>query len=586
MAHSIRRDASARKGTPSPRRTAAPAAKAAGTAQRAKPSSRRTRAIPGIKSRAGARTEYRIYPSIGIARVGNSKEGFFLGPEAPGIAPEGPFRGADGIKPQGARFRIYRLDIDRNENETVIAEIVPTTSIQITWAVRLANRKAAGAKILDTLGRKPQPGLRNTGFNRKKLVIAGEGSIEGSNAVGSPLTGSIEFAQGNSEGHIVRDINLATLRTDANGRLVVVGGPGTSGSPFDSPLPSFADNDGWYDSVSDGPVTATLIIDGHAQPVIPAWVVVTVPRYAPEVYGIVTWYDQAVAMARTSDDGTVDPPRTTSFTRDLYPVLKRADGLHWVHRGTHGGAQRPLSDDARIQELQNSQPARAGVLAKLTPLNREATGPEVRPQMPNGAGFQMPLLYSGANPDPKGPTWAYLSLTWYQMAHFQNWVAGNFDADWPGHEPPPKAFDQIPLADQPHALSEAALDACIGGPFFPGIEGTYDIARLATYHAEPHLRRDFRINLEHPAGFLTEKMALPWQADYADCSDFWWPSQRPVRVTKQDGTADRWDRGINGVVRDGHLNMVDFWSKLAFVLRDAASGNFAEVGRQPINGVS
>ncbi len=197
MAHSIRRDASARKGTPSPRRTAAPAAKAAGTAQRAKPSSRRARAIAGIKSRAGARTEYRIYPSIGIARVGNSKEGFFLGPEAPGIAPEGPFRGADGIKPQGARFRIYRLDIDRNENETVIAEIVPTKSIQITWAVRLANRKAAGAKILDTLGRKPQPGLRNTGFNRKKLVIAGEGSIEGSNAVGSPLTGSIEFAQGN-----------------------------------------------------------------------------------------------------------------------------------------------------------------------------------------------------------------------------------------------------------------------------------------------------------------------------------------------------------------------------------------------------
>jgi hypothetical protein len=586
MANSIRRNASARKGTPSPRRTAAPAAKAAGTAQRAKPSSRRARTMAGIKSRAGARTEYRIYPSIGIARVGNSKDGFFLGPEAPGIAPEGPFRGADGIKPQGARFRIYRLDIDSNENETVIAEIVPTKSIQITWTVRLANRKAAGAKILDTLGRNPQPGVRNTGFNREKLVISGEGSIEGSNVVGSPLTGSIEFAHGNSKGQIVSGINLATLRTDANGRLVVVGGPGTSGSPFDSPLPSFADNDGWYDSVSDGPVTAILIIDGKAQPVIPAWVVVTVPRYAPEVYGIVTWYDQAVAMARTSDDGTVDPPRTTSFTRDLYPVLKRADGLHWVHRGTHGGAQRPLSDDARIQELQNNQQARAGVLAKLTPLNREATGPEVRPQMPNGAGFQMPLLYSGANPDPKGPTWAHLSLTWYQMAHFQNWVAGNFDADWPGHEPPPKAFDQIPLPDQPHALSEAALDACIGGPFFPGIEGTYDIARLATYHAEPHLRRDFRINLEHPAGFLTEKMALPWQADYADCSDFWWPSQRPVRVTKQDGTADRWDRGINGVVRDGHLNMVDFWSKLAFVLRDAASGSFAEVGRQPINGVS
>ncbi len=195
----------------------------------------------------------------------------------------------------------------------------------------------------------------------------------------------------------------------------------------------------------------------------------------------------------------------------------------------------------------------------------------------------MPLLNSGANPDPKGSIWAFLSLTWYQMVHFPKWVAGNFAADWPGHEPPPKPFDQIPLGDQPHALSEAALEACIGGPFFPGIEATYDIARLGTYHAEPHLRRDFRINLDHPAGFLTEKMALPWQADYADCADFWWPSQRPVLVTDQDGTPDQqWARGINGINLNGHLNMVHLWFNLAFVLRDPASGKFSEVGRQPI----
>ena len=586
MASSTRRDASARKRARSPSRTAAPASKAAGTAKRIKPSPRRASPMTGITSRAGARTEYRIYPSIGIARVGNSTDGFFMGPEAPGVAPEGPFRGADGIKPQGARFRIYRLDIDSNENETVIAEIVPKTSIKIKWTVRLSNRKAAAAKILDTLSRVPQPGLRNQGFDRKKLVISAEGSIEGSGSVSSPLTGSIEFATGTSKGTVVKDINLATLRTDANGRLVVVGGPGTSESPFNSTVDSFADNDGWYDSVSDGLVTATLIIDGQAQPVIPAWVVVTVPRYAPEVYGIITWYDRAVAMARTSDDGTVNPPRTTSFTRDIYPVLKRADGLHWVHQGTHGGSQRPLSDAARIQQLQDSQPARARLLAKLTPLDREAKNFELRPMMPNGS-FQMPLLFSGANPDPKGSTYAYLSLTWYQMAHFQNWVAGNFDADWPGQEPPPRPFDQIPLGDQPHALSEAALEACIGGPFFPGIEATYDIARLGTYRAEAHLRRDLRINLDHPGGFLTEKMALPWQADYADCADFWWPSQRPVRVTKQDGTPNQqWDRGINGINLNGHLNMVKLWFNLAFVLRDPASGKFAEVGRQPINGKS
>ena len=109
---------------------------------------------------------------------------------------------------------------------------------------------------------------------------------------------------------------------------------------------------------------------------------------------------------------------------------------------------------------------------------------------------------------------------------------------------------------------------------FPGIEATYNIARLGTYHAEAHLRRDFRINLEHPAGFLTEKMALPWQADYADCSDHWWPSQRPVHVTKQDGTPNQqWDRGINGRNLNGHLNMVKLWFNLAFVLRDPRPAN-------------
>ena len=255
----------------------------AGAAKRAKPSPGRVRTVAGIKSRVGARTEYRIYPSIGIARVGNSKEGFFIGPEAPGIAPEGPYRGPDGIKPQGARFRIYQVDIDRNENETTIAEIVPKASIRIEWTVRLANRKAAGAKILDTLARKAKPGLRNKDCNREKLVISAEGSVKGSNSVGPALTGSIEFAKGTAKGEIVKDINLATLRTDAKGRLVVVGGPGESKTPFKAPCPSFADNDGWFDSVSDGPVTATLVIDGQQQTVIPAWVVVTVPRYAPEI---------------------------------------------------------------------------------------------------------------------------------------------------------------------------------------------------------------------------------------------------------------------------------------------------------------
>lgn len=550
-----------------------------------KTTSRAKKTTMGVRARAGARVEYRIYPSIGIARIGDSDQAFFIGPEAPGMLPEGPYRDTNGIHPQAARFRIYRVDIDANENEQVTAEVRPTATTKIEWAVQLANRKAAAMRIEDTLARVPKPKPRNDGFNRSKLVISAQGTIGGKNAAAVALSGKIEFAKGNAKGKVVDSISLAKLTTDGDGRLLVVGGKGKSGSPLNAKIDKFSDNDGWYDSVSDGPVQATLTIDGTKVPVIPAWVVVTIPRYAPGVYGIVTWYDQAVSMARTNNDGTFDPPRSTSFTRDIFPILSRADGLHSVHSGTHAGPMRPLSDDARIQELQNVQ-ARIRLFAKLTPLNLQAPAAEEKPKMSDGSGFRMPYMNSGANPDASGPPWAYLSLTKYQLAHVQNWVAGNFKADWPGKAPDPVPLDKIKVGDQPAALSEAALEACVGGAFFPGIEGTYDIARASTYHPEQNLRRDLRINPAHPPGFVTEKMALPWQADYTDCADYWWPSQRPVNVTKQDGSPGEWTRGITGVQRNKYLNMVDFWSRLAHVLREPDGKRFVELGRKPINGVS
>jgi hypothetical protein len=210
------------------------------------------------------------------------------------------------------------------------------------------------------------------------------------------------------------------------------------------------------------------------------------------------------------------------------------------------------------------------VQSKLTPIGAAAPGPEQRPP------GTMPRLYSGANPDPDGPVWTYLGLTKYQMAHIDNWVHGNFDADWTGSVPTPTPFEQIPVARQAWALCEAALEACVGGSFYPGIEGTYDIARAETYHPALNLRREFRLNPAHPAGYLTEKMALPWQADFADCANYWWPSQRPDDVRTKAGEKARWDRDIAGTTRNGHLNMVDFWSKLGFVVFDEGTAKFVE----------
>ena len=82
-----------------------------------------------------------IHPAIGVARVGNSPDDWFLGPETPGPhpVPPGGFKDAAGrLKPQAARFRLYGLDA----NDQVVAEVTADDA-DITWTVHLANTKAA-----------------------------------------------------------------------------------------------------------------------------------------------------------------------------------------------------------------------------------------------------------------------------------------------------------------------------------------------------------------------------------------------------------------------------------------------------------
>src|SRR5437762_13506504 len=83
----------------------------------------------------------RIHPAIGVARVGNSPDEYFLGPEVPGPtpAPEGGFRdGAGRIRRQAARFRIYGY----NAAGEAVRELTETEA-EISWTVHVANRKAA-----------------------------------------------------------------------------------------------------------------------------------------------------------------------------------------------------------------------------------------------------------------------------------------------------------------------------------------------------------------------------------------------------------------------------------------------------------
>src|SRR3954451_1277751 len=96
-----------------------------------------------------------VAPSIGIARVGNSPESFFIGPEAPGCIPdpEGGFKDSRGrVKRQAARFRVYGIDAQGH----VLGEITAGTA-EIEWTVQLVNRKAEWYQFEDRYHFLPQP---------------------------------------------------------------------------------------------------------------------------------------------------------------------------------------------------------------------------------------------------------------------------------------------------------------------------------------------------------------------------------------------------------------------------------------------
>ena len=59
---------------------------------------------------------------------------------------------------------------------------------------------------------------------------------------------------------------------------------------------------------------------------------------------------------------------------------------------------------------------------------------------------------------------------------------------------------------------------------FPGIECGW-IVRHAEIYAPLEVARLNPANLK--AGDMTKRMAVPWQADFFECQEHWWPSQRP-----------------------------------------------------------
>src|SRR4029077_502438 len=159
----------------------------------------------------------------------------------------------------------------------------------------------------------PDGGLRNQGIPAQRLVIdAGAEKISGTSHHMKRLHGRF----------MDLDVPLGDLLTDRAGRLIVLGGFGRSQSvPAGRPLEHYANNPGWCDDIADGPVRATVRLNGHTDAVEtdPAWLIVAPPDFAPSIENVVTLYDVIYAMMARFVDPSLDVTDTTrvSFTKDI-----------------------------------------------------------------------------------------------------------------------------------------------------------------------------------------------------------------------------------------------------------------------------
>jgi hypothetical protein len=263
-------------------------------------------------------------------------------------------------------------------------------------------------------------------------------------------------------------------------------------------------------------------------------------------------------------------PEIPSFTNDIFPILTRANKLKWLSKmmwKMHSRkGKKPASMESKHKIMEHTNPLitdealRKKVFEKLTDPSDPLAGED----------NDMPMLWSDYyleqtrdNGEPRNFT-----LCQWQYDYLEKWSRGVFNDDWN------PALIQVAKITA-NGLDKAALENCIGGPFYPGIEASWFIRDQYRF-MEP-----FRLSqILLSAGDVTKQMALPWQADFFDCQQddalAWWPAQRPDDVfTEGASNMHKWTRQH---VKD-YQGMVDKWSYLGFVIKKG--DGYIETERKP-----
>jgi L-lysine 6-oxidase len=578
---------------------------------------------------------FSIHPRIGVARVGNSADAFYIGPEVTGGLPtECDAAGnpvlADGhpvavktykdaagaIKRQAARFRIFEELPDGTTREVEIGGGAVTS---IRWTVHIANKKPIWFTFSELQGdlefgewnsyenqHVPLNNPETTDPAKRRALMIDPGPHSVSAPGQSVELGrysrpegyeSFSFPPNNLSPAID---SLGTLRMDAKGALLVLGGYGNSAGS--AALTTYRGASGWWDDVSDGFVLATLTLqDGSTVDLEPAWVIVGSPKYAPGLVNMVTlddtMYDIAVRFLNYNKDlydadahpglypaddhydpfAGFNPNYRPSFVRDIAPIMTRPEAYRWVAEvPTMIEFTRPRFDASDPSEANRNNRERyfSFYRVPVPPQSRRfmgevANGPNT---LFSAEGVPLMPLNAGDNPVSGQEIRKFLTLSPTQYFFLHQWALGIFD---PGDAP---ADNRGGVTD----MDRQIVGNMVGGPFSPGIETTWIVRNPLLYS------RGYNIRIAHwqgsnakllshyrhnglsltsdpqdgdgtEPGDLTKRMAIPWQADFFNCTVqtpninnprvnqngggvqsppvfyvYWWPPQSPMHVIAGD----------------------------------------------------
>lgn len=664
--------------------------------------------------------KYKVHPAIGIARLGNSPDELYISPEVPGGLPiasdqdgnttldadgkektTSDFKDPQGrVKRQAARFRVWVYDDQSPEGRPLqIGDPIQGVGSKgkladILWSVYPANKKASWysfEQLSGELGYAPDHPRRNADIKgdsaRQMLNID-----PGSQWVDCTHHRRASFANGKNPNYaqiypppLTPDSidTLGEIFTDSQARLLFLGGYGSSGSVnsglTEPRIDTYANNDGWFDDVSDGPVQAILkywdeedLEFRYIEVDDPAWVIVGYPRFAPQILDMVTMdevlYDLAVRdfaydtyLYGTGDfkPHAIDPndpgqlqtwrgsPKWYNpnyypyFWRQIWPILSRPWEMQWVtavlqiSEDAHDPGPRGDFDLSKISvppgpDGDPNRDARLFIWMALRKAGQEneyvnTTAP---PWTKNYLKELMPLL-SGDNPISNELPSKFLRLTDTMLFYLQQWAEGKFinekDEGFQGTQ-----IEPLPPGE---AIDRGVLANVLGGAFCPGGEASwimrnpqiyekpYRIKQNSAYVPTSGSTRGFDPASFMPSqaltlddsfadglgpGDLTKYAALPWQADFNECSwqtidvsyelwnvvyppavsktnpTLWWPAHRPMEVYKLNGSPPEvdptnpgsysqveWAQGIPQTDA-GDLKMVTAWKALGFVAKNPA----------------